>query len=151
MRILEINLAMSYFWISVLPTTIAVVWIYNLFGRANRCKIHNLLKNKTVLITGASGGLGEAFVRKIVSISESTNLILASRNNELLENLKEDVLHRMGIKCNISCYELDLCSPSSITNFCHRISLDHPNGVDILINNAGKIHVTNFITFTFFN
>ena len=85
------------------------------------------LKNKKVLITGATGGIGYSLVKKF---SESGSIILATgTKDEKLNNLKKEFN-------NIETEKFQLDQHQNIEGF---IELVHNKlgGLDILINNAG--------------
>ena len=51
---------------------------------------HNIImKGKTILITGATSGIGEGCARKFAAMG--SKLILNGRNTEKLENLKQEL------------------------------------------------------------
>ena len=84
-------------------------------------------KNKKVLITGASGGIGKSLVKTFTSLQ--ANVLGSGTKNEKLENLKKEF---PAIKVK----KFDLSEHSKIEEFIDSVSLDL-NGLDILINNAG--------------
>lgn len=88
------------------------------------------VKNKTVVVTGASRGMGKAFCKRIAP--ENTALILVNRkaNPELEKELKE-----LGAKSVIT-YEADLADPAAVEIVGKKLN-DHD--VDILFNNAGLL------------
>lgn len=59
------------------------------------------MKGKTVLITGATSGIGEGCARKFAAMG--SNLILNGRNIEKLNQLKEE-LHRLGSRSTYSAF-----------------------------------------------
>lgn len=88
------------------------------------------VKNKTVVVTGASRGMGKAFCRRIAS--ENTALVLINRkgNSELENELKD-----LGAKSVVT-YEADLSDSAQVEKVAHKLT-DHD--VDILFNNAGLL------------
>ncbi len=84
-------------------------------------------KNKKILITGATGGIGNELVKKFTSLDAS--IVATGTNQEKLENLKNNYP-----KLNI--IKFDISNHSKIEKF-----IDEANskigGLDILINNAG--------------
>ena len=85
-------------------------------------------KNKTVLITGATGGLGLSIAEEFYK--KNYNLILTGTNDIKLKSLESKFTNNTKvIKCNLA--ELD-----DISNMFDIIPSDF-EGVDILINNAG--------------
>ncbi|MSP53607.1 MAG: SDR family NAD(P)-dependent oxidoreductase [Gammaproteobacteria bacterium] len=88
------------------------------------------LKNKTVLITGASSGIGAAAARKFAS--EGANLILLARRLDRLEALSAELEKQYHIKClPIKCDVTKLAEVQSLEKILQK------NPVDILLNNAG--------------
>ena len=85
------------------------------------------IKNKKILITGASGGIGKSLVKKF---NELGAVILATGTNlEKLNNLKNDYK-----EIHIKQFKLD--EHSKIEKFVDECS-EEIGGIDILINNAG--------------
>lgn len=91
------------------------------------------LKNKTVLITGASSGIGEACAKAFAK--EGTNLILTARRKDRLDNLKTSIQSKFDI--NIYTIQLDVRDYEDIENQINTLPSEFKN-IDILINNAGK-------------
>lgn len=79
----------------------------------------------TIVITGASRGLGLEFVRQYAADGE--RIIAACRNPEGAAELK-------AVKGDVRTFSLDVGDAASIERFAH--DLDVP-AIDILINNAG--------------
>ncbi|KAL6064346.1 Serine 3-dehydrogenase (NADP+) [Balamuthia mandrillaris] len=94
--------------------------------------IYPRLKDKVVLITGASAGIGAAAARHFAACG--SHLILGARRVERLEALKEELAQKHGVKVHITA--LDVCSEESVATALKNIPEDL-SGVDILVNNAG--------------
>jgi NAD(P)-dependent dehydrogenase (short-subunit alcohol dehydrogenase family) len=90
------------------------------------------VNGKTVLITGASSGIGKAAAMKIAQAGGIP--ILVARGTEKLEETKQQI-EDMGGAAHV--YSADLSSTDSIDDLCERVLADHP-AVDILVNNAGR-------------
>ncbi len=85
------------------------------------------LKNKKILITGATGGIGNSLVKKF---NEHDSLIFATgTNEEKLKNLKNN----FG-KINIEKFKLD--EHEKIEEFVEKVDRKM-EGVEVLVNNAG--------------
>jgi short-subunit dehydrogenase len=98
----------------------------------NENKLLQRLNNKTVLITGASYGIGESLAYKIAATG--AHLILVARTADKLALVKKEV-ERLGGKASI--FPTDLSNFEQVESLI--ISLSQlPNGIDIFINNAGK-------------
>ncbi|MFL2886012.1 MAG: 3-oxoacyl-[acyl-carrier-protein] reductase [Candidatus Pelagibacterales bacterium] len=81
---------------------------------------------KTVLITGATGGLGQSIANEFYE--KEFDLILTGTNDKKLNDLK------LKFKKNTKVIKCNLATTSEIENLFDQIK---PNSVDILINNAG--------------
>ena len=88
--------------------------------------------NKTVLITGASSGLGKDFATLFAE--KGYDLVLTARRKKNLEEIKNNLTNQFGIKAFIiSCDLSDLKSTEEIYNFCE----DNKIQINVLVNNAG--------------
>ena len=84
-------------------------------------------KNKNILITGASGGIGNELVKKFVSLG--ANILGSGTKTEKLELIKKQYP-------NIKVKKFDIANHSGIEEFIDSVSLEL-GGLDVLINNAG--------------
>lgn len=85
------------------------------------------LKNKKVLITGATGGIGNCLVEKFNSLE--SNIVATGTNEEKLDNLKNRYP-------NIHVERFQLDQHEKIEKFIEKID-NQMEGIDILVNNAG--------------
>ena len=84
-------------------------------------------KNKKILVTGATGGIGKALVQKFVSLEG--NVLATGTKTEKLDALKKEFP-------NINVLKFDISDHSKIEEFIENVS-SQLVGLDILINNAG--------------
>jgi len=84
-------------------------------------------KNKKILITGATGGIGSSIVKKFIDL-EGTILATGTKT-EKLDNIKKK-FPKVLVK------KFDISDHSRIEEFIENVSLEL-GGLDILINNAG--------------
>ena len=84
-------------------------------------------KNKKILITGATGGIGKALVKKFVSLEGS--VLATGTKTEKLEALKKEF-------SNINILKFDISDHSKIEEFVENVS-SQLSGLDVLVNNAG--------------
>ena len=91
------------------------------------------LTGKTVLITGASGGLGAETARALASVG--ANVTLAARDIEKAESVAASI-RDSGVAGNIQVTALELTSLDNVRD-CAKRFLAENEVLDILINNAG--------------
>ncbi len=84
-------------------------------------------KDKKILITGATGGIGNQLVKKFISLGG--NVLATGTKSEKLDVIKKQYQ-------NIKVKKFDISDHSRIEEFIENVSLDL-GGLDILINNAG--------------
>ena len=85
------------------------------------------LKNKKVLITGATGGIGNSLVEKFISLGAI--VVASGTNEEKLNNLQKKF-------SNIYIEQFKLDQHDKIEKFIDKID-QKLEGLDILVNNAG--------------
>ena len=93
-------------------------------------------KNKNILITGASKGIGRAVSKELSRLG--ANIILLAKNETLLDNIYDEIIETTNttpciIKCDLS--DLDEIKSQEIVNI---ISKDYKN-LDCIIHNAATI------------
>ena len=84
-------------------------------------------KNKKILITGASGGIGNELVKKFISLEG--NVLATGTKIEKLEDLKKKFP-------TINILKFDISNHSKIEEFIDNVS-SQLSGLDVLVNNAG--------------
>ncbi len=89
------------------------------------------LKNKIVLVTGASAGIGEACVRAFASVG--ARVIAAARRMERLEALARDVRQSGG---EILSLGMDVRDRQAVERTLGRLP-EEWSSVEVLVNNAG--------------
>ncbi|MGZ4174484.1 MAG: SDR family oxidoreductase, partial [Solirubrobacteraceae bacterium] len=90
------------------------------------------VNGKTVLITGASSGIGKAAAFKVAQAGGIP--LLVARTAEKLEETKRQIEDMGG---TAYAYSADLSDGDSIDDLVQRVLADHP-AVDVLVNNAGR-------------
>ncbi|QLE55729.1 SDR family oxidoreductase [Nostoc sp. TCL26-01] len=86
----------------------------------------------TALITGASGGIGEAFARELAA--RQTNLVLVARSVEKLNQLAQELQQQYKIQVDV--IVKDLTEPDAAATVFDATKTQGLT-IDILINNAG--------------
>jgi len=83
--------------------------------------------NKKIIITGATGGIGNELVKKFISLKGK--VLATGTNDEKLEKLKKEYP-------DVEILKFDISKHSQIENFIEDAS-SKIKGLDILVNNAG--------------
>src|SRR5215831_12515996 len=87
----------------------------------------------TVLITGASAGIGREFARQLAPVVST--MILVARRNDRLEALELE-LKVVNPELEVYCRQLDLSDQAELKRFCDWLD-ESALAVDLLVNNAG--------------
>ena len=95
-----------------------------------------LLKNKNILITGATDGIG-AQISKLYS-SHGANIILLGRNEEKLNKIYDDIIKNTDTKPLILEYDLNQISDNGAKEIANAIS-DEYGVLNGLIHNAAEL------------
>jgi NAD(P)-dependent dehydrogenase (short-subunit alcohol dehydrogenase family) len=90
------------------------------------------VRGKTVLITGASSGIGRAAALKIAKAGGIPMLV--ARSADKLEETRQEIEDLGG---SAYAYSADISDAESVEDLVKRVLSDHP-AVDILVNNAGR-------------
>jgi len=92
----------------------------------------NGLKGKTVIITGATGGIGKAIAETLAK--EGMNLVIAARNKEMLEKIANEFSKKYKIKTlPVPC---DVIKQTDLENLVN-VAIKEFKKIDALINSAG--------------
>lgn len=89
-----------------------------------------MLKNKVVIITGASSGIGLAAAREFAK--EGAKVVLAARS---IDKLKE-IEHELSAMTEVISVKADVSQEQDCINLIDQ-SVNHFGRIDILVNNAG--------------
>jgi thioester reductase-like protein len=90
------------------------------------------VRDKRVLITGASSGIGRATAVKVAAAGGIP--LLVARNVEKLEEVRAEIVAAGGIAY---VYAADISDMDEVDRLIERVKDDHRN-VDMLVNNAGR-------------
>jgi short-subunit dehydrogenase len=94
--------------------------------------LEKAVDGRTVLITGASSGIGEASARRVAAAGG--RVLLVARGRDKLEGLQNDI-QAMGGEAHV--YPCDLTDMDAIDVMCADVLESHGH-VDVLVNNAGR-------------
>ncbi len=94
------------------------------------------LKDKVVLVTGASKGLGEAIA--LAFAAEGSKVVLCARHQDELDKVAADVGQKGG---DVLAIAADLTKAEDINRLLTE-TINHFNTIHVLVNNAGTIGST---------
>ncbi len=90
------------------------------------------LRNKNIIITGASGGIGERMA--YLCAERGANLVLVARSFDKLQSLKEQLERKFSVKVYV--FQLDVAKTEHVEAVFKEI-LQQFDQIDVLVNNAG--------------
>lgn len=93
------------------------------------------VRNKVVLITGGSRGLGLVLARQLAT--QQAKLILVARDSDELQQAEESIAELGAEVISIAC---DMTNPAEVEDMIEE-SLNYYGRIDVLINNAGIIQI----------
>ena len=104
----------------------------------HRPSFYSWFVDKTVLVTGATSGIGEEIVKQLSFCR--TKLLLCGRNKEAMDLLEVEI---KGSTCQVAeSFLLNFSSNESLKELIAQIQKTYE--IDILVNNAGIGHLSDF-------
>lgn len=105
--------------------------------RAKRIQRAYTFSGKSVVITGGSRGLGLVLARQLAS--EGARITLIARNEQELRRAADDI-HSRQPAADVLIVPADVGEREDVKRAISRV-IGHYGSIDVLINNAGIIHV----------
>lgn len=94
------------------------------------------LSGKTILITGASSGIGKATAVEFARTSpQNLKLILAARRVDVIKDIATQITKEFGNGVKVLPVKLDVSSPDEVRSFVGKLPQDWRD-IDVLVNNA---------------
>jgi NAD(P)-dependent dehydrogenase (short-subunit alcohol dehydrogenase family) len=90
-----------------------------------------LLENKVVVVSGVGPGLGQALAR--LAAAEGARVVLAARNRDFIENVREDIVSRQGEAIAVPC---DVSDPAQCEELARRVGEAFGGRIHGLVNSA---------------
>lgn len=95
----------------------------------------NFYKDKVIIVTGASSGIGLASVRNFASLG--AKVVLAARSIDKLEEIRRDVSHMsLSHTSELLCIKTDVTKEEDCKNLIEK-TIETFGKIDVLVNNAG--------------
>ena len=99
--------------------------------RLDKEKLANAVYGKTIVITGASSGIGEQVANLLADFH--VHMILVARRGEKLQEMKRELETRAA---KVSIFRADLRDSAEMDGFLAFL-LQQPDGIDMVVSNAG--------------
>ncbi|EWC48445.1 putative oxidoreductase [Drechslerella stenobrocha 248] len=96
------------------------------------------LSRKTVLVTGASSGIGRATALEFARTAADVRLIVTARRVEALEALKAEIEEVTAGKAEVLVQRLDVSDAADVKRFWGGLAAEWRD-IDVLVNNAGLV------------
>lgn len=97
------------------------------------------LEGKTILITGASSGIGKSTAQEFARTSpKSLKLILTARRLDSLKQLAAEIEKEVGSGVQVLPVQLDVSKPNEVAQLVQNLPKEFQQ-IDVLVNNAGLV------------
>lgn len=97
------------------------------------------LEGKTILITGASSGIGKSTALEFARTApKNLKIIITARRLEALEQLKSDIEKEVGSGVKVLPVKLDIANPAEVREFVGKLPEEFKD-INVLVNNAGLV------------
>lgn len=94
------------------------------------------LEGKTIVITGASSGIGRSTAAEFARTSPNNlRLILTARRIDTLKQIAADITKEVGDGVKVLPFQLDVSKPEEVSSFVEKLP-EEWRDIDILVNNA---------------
>ncbi|MCJ1357049.1 MAG: hypothetical protein MMC33_007045 [Icmadophila ericetorum] len=100
------------------------------------------LEGKTIVITGASSGIGKSTAIEFARTSpKNLKLILTARRIDTLKQIAEEIKKEVGDGVKVLPVKMDVSIPEEVHSFVGNLPEDFKD-IDVLVNNAGLVKGT---------
>lgn len=97
------------------------------------------LEGKTILITGASSGIGKSTAQEFARTApKNLKLILTARRIDSLKQLAADINKEVGEGVQVLPVQLDVSKPDEVAQLVQNLPKEFQQ-IDVLVNNAGLV------------
>lgn len=97
------------------------------------------LEGKTIVVTGASSGIGRSTAKEFARTSpKNLKIIVTARRIDRLQELAQEIKDEVGDGVKVLPVQLDVSNPEEVKNFVPSLPEEFRD-IDILVNNAGLV------------
>lgn len=97
------------------------------------------LEGKTIVITGASSGIGRSTAIEFARTSpKNLRLVLTARRIDSLKEIAAEIQKEVGEGVKVLPFKLDVSKPEEVRNFVSNLPEEWRH-IDVLVNNAGLV------------
>ncbi|KIW21025.1 hypothetical protein PV08_01604 [Exophiala spinifera] len=97
------------------------------------------LEGKTILVTGASSGIGKSIAQEFARTSpKKLKIIITARRIDTLKSVAAEITKEVGDGVQVLPVQLDISKPEEVKAFVPNLPAEFQD-IDILVNNAGLV------------
>ena len=109
------------------------------FTRKMSSAMAKRLEGKTIVVTGASSGIGRSVAKEFARTSpKNLKIVLTARRIDTLKQVAADINKEVGDGVKVLPVKLDVSKPEEIKAFVGNLP-DEFKEIDVLVNNAGLV------------
>ncbi|RMJ25129.1 Dehydrogenase [Aspergillus sp. HF37] len=97
------------------------------------------LEGKTIVVTGASAGIGKSTAKEFARTSpKNLKIILTARRVDALNQIAQEIKEECGDGVKVLPVKMDVSKPEEVRNFVPSLPEEFKE-IDVLVNNAGLV------------
>lgn len=94
------------------------------------------LEGKTIVVTGASAGIGKSTAKEFARTSpKNLKIILTARRVDALNQIAQEIKEEVGDGVKVLPVKMDVSNPEEVRNFVPSLPEEFKE-IDVLVNNA---------------
>lgn len=118
------------------PTPFIFPAAHTAFKRTMASAMAKRLEGKTIVVTGASSGIGKSTALEFAKTSpKNLKLIITARRIDTLKQVAEEIKKEVGEGVKVLPVKLDVSSAEEVRNFVKSLPAEFQE-IDVLVNNA---------------